>query len=136
MEDAMTTTSVNARSVNRLVGFGFGAVYLLVGLVGFAITSGVGFAHTHGKDLIIFELNPLHNIVHIAIGLLLGLAAYRGTAAAAAANTLVGGIYLAVGVVGLFLTDSAANILAVNHPDNALHLGTALVLLGVGLTRK
>lgn len=132
----MTTTSVNARSVNRLVGFGFGAVYLLVGLVGFAITSGVGFAHTHGKDLIFFELNPLHNIVHVAIGLLLGLAAYRGTATAAAANTVVGGVYLAVGILGLFLTDSSANILAVNHPDNALHLATALVLLGVGLSRK
>jgi hypothetical protein len=136
MEDEMTTTSVNARSVNRLVGFGFGAVYLLVGLVGFAITSGVGFAHTHGKDLIFFELNPLHNIVHVAIGLLLGLAAYRGTATAAAANTVVGGVYLAVGILGLFLTDSSANILAVNHPDNALHLATALVLLGVGLSRK
>ena len=132
----MTTINVNTRSVNRLVGFAFGAVYLLVGLVGFAITSGVGFAHTHGKDLIIFELNPLHNIVHVAIGLLVGLAAYRGVATAAAANTLVGGVYLAVGVVGLFLTDSAANILAVNHPDNALHLATALVLLGAGLTRK
>ena len=132
----MTTTSVNIRSANRLVGFAFGAVYLLVGLVGFAITSGVGFANTHGKDLIIFELNPLHNIVHVAIGLLLGLAAYRGVATAAAANTLVGGVYLAVGVVGLFLTNSAANILAVNHPDNVLHLATALALLGVGLTRK
>lgn len=132
----MATTSVNTRSANRLLGFGFGAVYLLVGLVGFAITSGVGFAHTHGKDLIFFELNPLHNIVHVAIGLLLGLAALRGTAAASAANTLVGGVYLAVGIVGLFLTDSAANIIAVNHPDNVLHLATALVLLGVGLTKK
>lgn len=132
----MATTSVHTRSANRLLGFAFGAVYLLVGLVGFAITSGVGFAHNHGKDLIIFELNPLHNIVHVAIGLLLGFAAYKGTAAASAANTLVGGVYLLVGVVGLFLTDSAANIIAVNHPDNALHLASALVLLGVGLTKK
>lgn len=132
----MTTTSVNARSVNRLVGYVFGAVYLLVGLVGFAITAGVGFAHTHGKELIFFELNPLHNIVHIAIGLLLGFAAYKGATTAAAANTLVGGVYLLVGVVGLFLTDSAANILAVNHPDNGLHLATAALLLGVGLSKK
>jgi hypothetical protein len=132
----MATTSVNTRSLNRLLGFGFGAVYLLVGLVGFAITAGVGFAHDHGKDLIIFELNPLHNIVHIAIGLLLGFAAYKGTAAAAAANSLVGGVYLLVGVLGLFLTNSSANILAINHPDNALHLATAAVLLGVGLSKK
>lgn len=132
----MTTTSVNTRSVNRLLGFGFGAVYLLVGLVGFAITPGVGFANDHGKDLIFFELNPLHNIVHVAIGLLLGLAAVKGAAAASAANTLVGGTYLAVGVLGLFLTNSAANIIAVNHPDNVLHLATAAVLLGVGLSKK
>jgi Domain of unknown function (DUF4383) len=132
----MATTSVNTRSLNRLLGFGFGAVYLLVGLVGFAITAGVGFAHTHGKDLIIFELNPLHNIVHVAIGLGLGFAAYKGTAAAAAANSLVGGVYLLVGVLGLFLTNSSANILAINHPDNALHLATAAVLLGVGLSKK
>jgi hypothetical protein len=96
----------------------------------------VGFAHTHGKDLIIFELNPLHNIVHIAIGLGLGFAAYKGTATAAAANSLVGGVYLLVGVLGLFLTNSSANILAINHPDNALHLATAAVLLGVGLSKK
>jgi hypothetical protein len=122
--------------VNRLVGYLFGAVYLLVGVVGFAITAGVGFAHTHGKELIIFELNPLHNVVHIAIGLLLGLAAYRGASTAAAANSVVGGVYLLVGVLGLFLTNSAANILAINHPDNALHLASALLLLGVGLSRK
>jgi hypothetical protein len=132
----MTTTSVNIRSINRLVGYVFGAVYLLVGLVGFAITPGVGFAHTHGKELLFFELNPLHNIVHVAIGLLLGLAAYKGAAASAAANSLVGGVYLLVGVLGLFLTNSSANIIALNHPDNALHLATAALLLGVGLSRK
>ena len=132
----MTTTSVNIRSINRLVGYVFGAVYLLVGLVGFAITPGVGFAHTHGKELLFFELNPLHNIVHVAIGLLLGLAAYKGAAASAAANSLVGGVYLLVGVLGLFLTNSSVNIIALNHPDNALHLATAALLLGVGLSRK
>jgi Domain of unknown function (DUF4383) len=132
----MTTTSVHTRSVNRLVGFGGGAVYLLAGLVGFAVTSGVGFAHTHGKELIFLEVNPLHNIVHIAIGVVLGLAAYRGAAAATVANTLVGGTYLVVGILGLFLTDSSVNIIAVNHPDNVLHLLTAAVLLGVGLSKK
>ncbi|HEV2781042.1 MAG TPA: DUF4383 domain-containing protein [Actinophytocola sp.] len=132
----MTSTPLRTSSVNRLAGYAFGAVYLLVGLVGFAITTGVGLADTHGKHLIIFELNPLHNIVHIAIGLLLGFAAYRGAAAASVANSLVGGVYLLVGILGLFLTDSAINILAINHPDNALHLASALVLLGVGLSKR
>jgi hypothetical protein len=129
-------TSVRTSSVNRLAGYLFGAVYLLVGIVGFAITSGVGFAHTHGKDLIIFELNPLHNVVHIAVGLALGLAALRGHTVSAAVNSLVGAVYLLVGVVGLFVTDAAMNILALNHADNVLHLASALVLLGVGLARR
>lgn len=132
----MTTAKVQTRSVNQLAGYAFGAVYVLVGLIGFAITSGVGFAHTHGKDLIIFELNPLHNVVHIAVGLALGLAALRGHTVSAAVNSLVGAVYLLVGVVGLFVTDAAMNILALNHADNVLHLASALVLLGVGLTRR
>lgn len=47
-------------------------------------------------------------------------------------NSRVGVVYLAVGIVGLFLTSSEANILALNHPDNVLHLASALVLLRTG----
>ena len=40
---------------------------------------------------------------------------------------------LLVGVVGLFLVDTGANIIALNGADNVLHLASALLLLGVGL---
>lgn len=128
------TRTTSTMSLNSLLGYGFGAVYLLVGLVGFAFTSGVGFASHEGHNFLFFELNPLHNVVHIAIGLLLAGGAYLGRAWAA--NALVGGVYLAVGIVGLFMTSSELNILALNHPDNVLHLATATLLLGAGLTRK
>lgn len=123
-------------SPNRLVGAVFGAVYLLVGLVGFAVTAGTGFAATDGSHLLIFEVNPLHNLVHVGVGVLLGLAAWRGAKYAMGANGLVGGIYLLVGVAGLFITDSHVNLLALNHADNVLHLASAAVLLVVALTRK
>ena len=122
-------------SPNRLLGAVFGAVYVLVGLVGFAVTGGVGFAATDGQSLIIFDLNPLHNVVHLAVGAVLLAAALTSASAARGVNTLVGGVYLLVGIVGLFVTTSDANILALNGPDNALHLASALVLLGVGLTQ-
>ncbi len=122
-------------SPNRLLGAVFGIVYVLVGLVGFAVTSGVGFAATDGKSLIIFDLNPLHNIVHVAVGALLLAAALTSTSTAKGVNTLVGGVYLLVGIAGLFLITSDANILALNGPDNALHLASAMVLLGVGLSQ-
>jgi hypothetical protein len=132
-----SSSALGQRSANLLLGYALGGIYLLVGLVGFAITSGVGFMDTAGKDLIFFELNPLHNIVHLLVGALLVLGATRGAASAKAVNTLVGGVYLLVGVLGLFISGNAdLDILALNHPDNLLHLGSALALLAVGRTQN
>ena len=122
-----------SQSPNRLLGAVFGAVYLLVGLAGFFVTSGVAFAATTGKALIIFDVNPLHNIIHLLIGAALLLAATRSVPAAKGVNTTVGAVYLLVGIVGLFLVGSSANIIALNGADNVLHLASAVLLLGVGL---
>ncbi len=119
---------------NRMLGTVFGAVYVLVGLLGFAVTSGVGFASTTGKDLLgIFEVNPLHNVVHLAIGVTLILAARNSEMAARAINGSVGATYLLVGVLGLFILNSSANILALNSADNGLHFASSVALLGVSL---
>jgi hypothetical protein len=112
----------------------FGAVYLLVGLLGFAVTGGVGFIATEGGLLLgIFEVNPLHNIAHLLIGGALLVAGLANARAAKGVNTTVGAVYLLLGIVGFFLTGTALNILALNVPDHFLHLASAVVLLGVGL---
>jgi hypothetical protein len=121
-----------SQSANRLVGGVFGAVYLLVGIAGFFVSSGADFAGTEGGTLIVFEVNPLHNIVHLAIGAVL-LGAASSVRAARGANTAVGAVYLLVGLLGLFLVGSSANILALNGADNVLHFASAVLLLGVGL---
>lgn len=121
-------------SPNRLVATIFGAVYLLVGLLGFAFTGGVGFIATEGGLLLgIFEVNPLHNIAHLLIGAALLFAGLASVRAAKAVNTTVGAVYLLLGIVGFFLVGTSANILALNVPDHFLHLGSAIVLLAVGL---
>ena len=121
-------------SPNRLVATIFGAVYLLVGLLGFAVTGGVGFVATKGGLLLgIFEVNPLHNIAHLLIGAALLIAGLTRVAAAKAVNTTIGAVYLLLGIVGFFLVGTGANILALNTPDHFLHLVSAIVLLGVGL---
>ncbi|WP_285136367.1 MULTISPECIES: DUF4383 domain-containing protein [unclassified Microbacterium] len=121
-------------SPNRLVATVFGAVYLLVGLLGFAVTGGVGFIATEGGLLLgIFEVNPLHNIAHLLIGGALLVAGLANARAAKGVNTTVGAVYLLLGIVGFFLTGTAVNILALNVPDHFLHLASAVVLLGVGL---
>ncbi|WZH38920.1 MAG: DUF4383 domain-containing protein [Microbacterium enclense] len=120
-------------SPNRLVATIFGAVYLLVGLLGFAVTGGVGFISNEGGLLLgIFEVNPLHNIAHLLIGAALLVAGLANARAAKGVNTTVGAVYLLLGIVGFFLS-GPANILALNVPDHFLHLASAVVLLGVGL---
>jgi hypothetical protein len=121
-------------SPNRLIGTIFGAVYVLVGLLGFAVTGGVGLVATQGGLLLgIFEVNPLHNIAHVLIGAALLIAGLSTATAAKAANTTVGAVYLVLGIVGFFIANTAANILALNTADHFLHLASALVLLGVGI---
>lgn len=121
-------------SPNRLIATVFGAVYLLVGLLGFVVTSGIGFAATEGAQLIIFAVNPLHNVIHLAIGAALLYAGVKNVQLSKAVNTSVGAVYLLVGIVGLFLLSSPLNIIALNGADNVLHLASAVLLLGVGLS--
>ncbi|MGG7510405.1 DUF4383 domain-containing protein [Plantibacter sp. YIM 135249] len=122
------------QSPNRLLATIFGAVYVLVGLLGFAVTGGVQFIATQGGLLLgIFEVNPLHNIAHVLIGAALLIAGVSNVQAAKTVNTVVGAVYLLLGVVGFFIVGSALNILALNTADHFLHLASAVVLLGVGL---
>jgi hypothetical protein len=124
-------------SPNRLVATIFGAVYILVGLLGFAVTGGVGFIATEGGLLLgIFEVNPLHNIAHLLIGAALLIAGLASARAAKIVNIVVGATYLLLGIVGFFLVGTALNILALNTFDHFLHLASAIVLLGVGLAAE
>ncbi|MFZ4896242.1 DUF4383 domain-containing protein [Plantibacter sp. Mn2098] len=123
------------QSPNRLLATIFGAVYVLVGLLGFAVTGGVQLIATQGGLLLgIFEVNPLHNIAHVLIGAALLIAGVSNVQAAKSVNTVVGAVYLLLGVVGFFIVGSALNILALNTADHFLHLASAVVLLGVGLS--
>ncbi|TFC41802.1 DUF4383 domain-containing protein [Cryobacterium sp. TMT1-21] len=121
-------------SPNRLIATVFGAVYLLVGLLGFAVTGGVSFFATQGGLLLgIFAVNPLHNTAHLLIGAALLIAGVSTVSAAKAVNTTVGAVYLLLGIVGFFIASTALNILALNTADHFLHLASAIVLLGAGL---
>ena len=123
------------KSPNRLLGLTLGVVYLLAGIFGFFLTSATGFAATTGPKLIdLFEVNPLHNLVHVIVGMALLVAALVGTRSAKTMNMTFGAIFLLVGVVGLLLAspDNALNVLAFNGADNVLNFATAVLLLCVG----
>jgi hypothetical protein len=120
-------------SPNRLVAVIFGAVYVLVGLLGFTVTGNVAFVGPDGGLLLgIFQVNPLHNIAHLLIGAVLLLGGIAGVRAAKTVNIIIGLAYLLLGIVGFFLVGEA-NFLALNVPDHFLHLASAVLLLAVGL---
>ncbi len=120
------------RSVNSTVALAFGAVYAVVGLLGFVVTGGSPVVSKTGESLLGFDVNVLHNIVHLAIGVAL-IAASRTTAAARSANLTIGVVYIALGVLGPFIDDTAVDLFGLNGPDHLLHLASGAVLAGTAV---
>ena len=118
----------------QYVALAIGAVYTLVGIAGFLVTGFDGFASPDGELLLGFEVNPLHNIVHLAIGLL-GLAMWKRLSQARAYGWILAIAYLPTFIYGLFVagTDSQANFLALNQADNWLHIVSALAGVAIAL---
>lgn len=110
----------------------FGAVYLLVGLVGFLVTGFDNFAgKTFDDKLIIFSLNPLHNIVHIGVGALWLFAAAKH-ATARGTNLLIGTVYGLVTILGFAGALGFLAIKDASAADNFLHLASAGLALYFG----
>jgi hypothetical protein len=113
----------------------FGAIYLLVGIVGFAFTGFDNFAEFSNDKIIVFYVNPLHNLVHIALGAVL-IGGSRAHATAKTANLVVGVVLLLVALIGFIETPEKAlellNIDGSGSADNFLHLvtGAAAVYFG------
>jgi arginine exporter protein ArgO len=141
----MTQTPHEERSLVTTAAKVVGAVFLLVGILGFipGITSNyssLSFAGhmSEAKLLGIFQVSILHNIVH----LLFGIAGIAMAKRADSARTyLVGGgiIYLVLWIYGLVTSDqSSANFVPVNTADDWLHLvlGLGMIALGVVLSRR
>jgi Domain of unknown function (DUF4383) len=120
------------RTPGQLFALIIGAVYVLVGILGFIRPLAPG-----GKLLSVFGINPLHNIVHLVVGALL-LFGSTSAANARIINLIVGIVYLLVGLLGLFNV-LVPSLIANNSPDTGLHLVTgilALIFATVGTRRS
>jgi hypothetical protein len=122
------------RTVPEILGLAFGAVYLLVGIVGFFVTGFDHFADNSQHEMLLglFMINPLHNIAHILVGIA-GLALARTLAGARTYGWLLAGLYAALFVYGLIAVGKDWDFLNINAGDNVLHLATALVGLVIAL---
>ena len=108
----------------------FGVVFVLVGLLGFVNMPILG----------LFEVNVLHNLVHIILGIIL-IAGSRSMNPKAAVSSMktVGIIYLLVAVLGFVLVPVSGKLLGLvqmNAADNWLHLVLGVVLLIASMSVK
>lgn len=108
-----------------------GVVLVVVGVLGFVpgVTNG-------GLLLGIFEVDALHNIVHIltgvlAIGAAMGTGAYLGLF-----YKVFGVVYALVAVAGLALGSPVLGLFNANMADHILHIALAAVFLYAGFGMK
>src|SRR3954447_12945885 len=110
------------RTPSQLYSLVFGAVLLIVGIVGFFVNAKFGTgSKPPGDNLIVFRVNGWHNIVHIASGLV-GLALARTAAGARLFALGFGIVYGIVTIYGLIAGSNVLGIVAINGADNVLHL--------------
>ena len=132
-----TASSGNDRAgkgVHQWLALIIGVVYLLVGVVGFFITGFDNWTeHDHSQTLLGFAINPLHNVVHLLIGLL-GVVLWRTSSGARTYGWILAIGYGAAFVYGLIVqNDPDLNVLNINAADNVLHLVSAIAGLVIAL---
>ncbi|MBE2318180.1 DUF4383 domain-containing protein [Solirubrobacter sp. CPCC 204708] len=113
-----------------------GAALALAGLAGFIADASFEFGDgIDGGSLLGFEVNGVHNLIHLASGALLLVASPRRDTAKAVAIAF-GATYALVAVIGLIDGDDVLGLIPINSADNVLHVGLALVGLVAGLVSR
>jgi hypothetical protein len=114
----------------------FGAVFLLVGILGFI--PALSPEHSDGMRYLLglFMVGGVHNAIH----LLSGVAAIAGGLSSEKHAQLYfrgfGAVYTLVTIIGFIQKTTVLGIFDVNMADNFLHLALAVVILGIGFTVK
>src|ERR1043165_2768810 len=89
-----------------------GVVFIVIGLLGFVNHPVLG----------IFEVNTLHNLIHLVSGILAIMFARMGESSAKKFALVLGIVYALVTVLGFLLGGNIVNLIMVNMADNLLHL--------------
>ena len=109
----------------KLAAIVIGAVFVLVGILGFIPNPLIS---TTG----LFQVNTMHNLVHLISGGVLLAGAYTAFGAGMALK-IIGIVYAAVAVLGLMLGPGMLlGLVHINAADNWLHVFLAVVILAAG----
>ena len=122
------------KTIGQWLALVLGVAFTLAGIAGFFVTGFDNFASNTDKTLFGLEVNPLHNIVHLALGVL-GLVMWRRPDTARTYGWLTflgyGGVFL----YGLVATgNDDPNLLSINNADNVFHATVSILGLVTALT--
>jgi hypothetical protein len=113
-----------------------GGLYVAIGIIGFFITGFGNFVQQTPDELIGFSINPMHNLVHLAIGAFLIIMCTRGSAPIAEGAVMgVGLFYIVAFVIGVIAPDNLTIISMSGAGDleNYNHIVNGIALLTIGL---
>lgn len=106
----------------------FGVIMLAVGVLGF-----IPQANPNGLLLGIFHVNFIHNLIHIATGIVAILSGLSSEYASRVYFQVFGVIYALVALLGFYYGEQPIlGIIANNTADNFLHTAIALISLYLG----
>lgn len=118
-----STTRTSGRSVPQLLALIIGVAFTLAGIAGFFVTGFDGwFEVDPDETLLVFGVNPAHNVVHLLLGIA-GIVMSRREGSARGYGWLLVVGYGLVLVYGLIVAGRRdGNLLNINTADNWLHL--------------
>jgi hypothetical protein len=113
-----------------------GLSLLLAGVFGFVSDSSFDTGDGVQGDLFLgFEVNAVHNLIHVASGFVL-LAAAPKRASARAIALAFGLVYGLVAVIGLIDGEDVLGLIPINSADNLLHIALAALGIITGLISR
>lgn len=125
------------RSLAQRAALIFGVVFILVALVGFFTPGGTGMEASMERaprELSLFPINLLHNLVHLLFGIW-GLLASRTFPAAKTYGQVGGVIYIVLTILG-FVAPTTFGLIPIGGNDIWLHAVLGIALAAVGFTAR
>jgi hypothetical protein len=113
-----------------------GISLLLAGIFGFISDSSFDTGDGVQGDLFLgFEVNAIHNLIHVASGLVLLVASPKRASARAVAIGF-GLVYGLVAIIGLIDGEDVLGLIPINSADNLLHIALAALGIITGLISR
>ena len=97
-----------------------GVIFVFIAIWGFV----------DGSKVLVFHVNTMHNLVHLASGILALICAFTSYKAAKMFSIIFGIVYGLVAILGFMDVQFINDLLHLNDADDFLHIGIALLFLG------